>query len=165
MIKARHDRLLAALIAKLPADAAQWPRADRIAWLRMMAMAFDVVYGRSGRIQVSLEEACGDGRSINDERAATATPHGLAEHRAAAQAGPDVVQRFGAQRFYVDRDGFAMGDGRPVAVEDLPAGAILWDERVGIESGDAAAILWRDIGTSRERLPPGVTLRPVFDES
>jgi hypothetical protein len=165
MIKARHDRLLAALIAKLPADAAQWPRADRIAWLRMMAMAFDVVYGPGGSIRVSLEEACGDDRTANDDRAAIAPLHGLAEHRATAQAAPDAVQRLVAQRLYVDRDGFAMGDGRPVAMEDLPAGAILWDERVGIESGDAAAILWRDVGTSRERLPPGVTLRPVFDES
>jgi hypothetical protein len=70
-----------------------------------------------------------------------------------------------AQRFSVDRDGFAMGDGRPVAMDDLPAGVILWDERVGLECGDASAILWRDIGTSRRSLPPGVTLRPVFDES
>ena len=77
-----------------------------------------------------------------------------------AQAAPNTPQRF-----HVDRDGFAMGDGKPVAIEDLPAGAILWDERVGIECGDVASILWRDIGTSRRSLPPSVTLRPVFDES
>jgi hypothetical protein len=65
----------------------------------------------------------------------------------------------------VDRDGFAMGDGKPVAMEEVPAGTILWDERVGIECGDVAAILWRDIGTSRRSLPPGITLRSVFDES
>jgi hypothetical protein len=160
MIKAKHDRLLAALIAKLPADMAQWPRADRVAWLRMMAMAFDVVYGPCGGIRVSFDEAHDDDRSANDGRNAVAQLHERAEHRTTSKSLPGV-----AQRFYVDRDGFAMGDGRPVAMEDLPAGVILWDERVGIESGDAAAIMWRDIGTSRHSLPSGVTLRPVFDES
>jgi hypothetical protein len=58
-----------------------------------------------------------------------------------------------------------MGDGRPVAMEDLPADATLWDERTGVECGDVAAILWRDIGTSRRSLPPGVTLKPIFDAS
>jgi hypothetical protein len=158
MTRAKHDPLLAALIAKLPADADQWPRGDRIAWLQMMAMAFNVVYGPCGGIHVAPEAAC-DGRDVAEDDGATAALHGTAD-RHAAPAQPAV-----AQRFYVDRDGFAMGDGRPLAMEDLPAGAILWDERVGIESGDVNAILWRDIGTSRERLPSGVTLRPVFDES
>ncbi len=154
MTKAKHDPLLAALIAKLPAELAQWPRADRIAWLQMMAMGFNVVYGACGGIRIAPEEARGDDRS------GVALHDAPAERPATAQAAPNP-----AQRFYVDRDGFAMGDGRPIAMEDLPAGAILWDERVGVESGDAAAILWRDIGTSRRSLPPGVTLRPVFHES
>jgi hypothetical protein len=162
MTRRKHDRLLSALIAKLPADTGQWPRADRIAWLQMMAMAFDVVYGPCSAIRVADDAARGDGFSINDrgsERGAIDPLHGSAEH-AAPQHAPG-----GAQRFYVDRDGFAMGDGRPIAMEDLPANAVLWDERAGIECGDAAAILWRDIGASRRSLPPGVTLRPVFDES
>ena len=33
----------------------------------------------------------------------------------------------------------------------------------GAECGDVATILWRDIGTTRRSLPPGVTLRPVLD--
>jgi hypothetical protein len=164
MTRAKHDRLLAALIAKLPAEMAQWPRTDRVAWLRMMAMAFDVVYGPGGGIRVALEDACGDGGGIDGDRGASAMHDAMhrepPEHRPATQAPLRA-----AQRFYVDRDGFAMGDGRPIAMENLPAGAVLWDERIGLECGDPAAILWRDIGTSRERLPPGVTLRPVFDES
>jgi hypothetical protein len=158
MTKARHDPLLSALIARLPANAAQWPRVARIAWLQMMAMAFDVVYGPCDRIRVAPEEGRGDGGGVSDRPEACTLFHGPAEHRA-------PVHPAAAQRFYVDRDGFAMGDGRPVAMEDLPAGAVLWDERVGIECGDASAILWRGIGTSHERLPPDVTLRPVFDES
>jgi hypothetical protein len=154
MAKAKHDRLLAALIAKLPMEVAPWPRADRIAWLQMIAMALDVVYGPCGGIRVLAARA-----DDVDERANTPRPVS-AGHHVTAQAAPPAPQRF-----YVDRDGFAMGDGKPVAMEDLPAGIILWDERVGIECGDAAAILWRDIGTSRRSLPPGITLRPLFDES
>lgn len=157
MSKAKHDRLLVALIAKLPAEVRQWPRADRIAWLQMVALAFDVVYGPCGRIRVVPEDA---GARDGDD-SARVLHQVSAGHRVTAPAAPKNT----AQRFYVDRDGFAMADGKPVALEDLPAGAILWDERVGIECGDVGAILWRDIGTSRRSLPPSVTLRPVFDES
>jgi hypothetical protein len=157
MTRAKHDPLLAALIARLPADAWPWPCGDRIAWLQMMAMAFNVVYGPCGGIEVAA--AASDDRSAVDDGGAAAALHATAAGHAAPAAS--TLPR----RFYVDRDGFAMGDGRPVAMEDLPAGAVLWDERVGIESGDASAILWRGIGASRERLPPGVTLQPVFDES
>jgi hypothetical protein len=156
MAKAKHDRLLAALIARLPVEIAQWPRADRMAWLQMIAMAFDVVYGPCGGIRVVLQEA----RIDEEDHSANAPRQVSAAHHVTAQAAAST-----AQRFYVDRDGFAMGDGKPIAMEELPPGAILWDERVGIECGDAAAILWRDIGTSRRSLPPSVILRPVFDES
>src|SRR5260370_17307919 len=60
MAKAKRDRLLVALIAKLPMEAAQWPRADRMAWLQMIAMAFDVVYGPCSGIRVVDEGAHGD---------------------------------------------------------------------------------------------------------
>jgi hypothetical protein len=160
MTRSKHDRLLAALIAKLPAaadppEADHWPRAGRIAWLQMMAMAFDVVYGACGGIRVASGESCGDDGGMPGALTAPASRE-EAGHGAATQPAP---------RFYVDRDGFAMGDGRPIAMADLPAGAILWDERTGVECGDAGAILWRGAGTSRERLPPGVVLRPVFDET
>jgi hypothetical protein len=159
MAKAMHDPLLAALITKLPADAGRWPRPARIAWLQMMAMAFNVVYGPSGDILIAPDAAHGDGRGASGDDDANAPLPGAAD-RLFAPPQPGA-----AQRFHVDRDGFAMAGGRPVAMEELPAGAILWDERVGIESGDASAILWRGIGTTHRSLPPGVTLRPVFDES
>jgi hypothetical protein len=161
MIKAKHDRLLVALIAKLPIEIARWPRADRIAWLQMVAMAFDVVYGPSGGIRVVPDESRAGGADQTPNTSGNVSADNVsAAQPVTAEAAPDKPQRF-----YVDRDGFAMGDGRPVAIGDLPAGAILWDERVGVERGDGAAILWRDIGTSRRSLPLGVTLRPMFDAS
>jgi len=150
MTKAKHDRLLVALIAKLPTETTPWPRADRIVWLQMMALAFDVVYGPCSGVRIGPAEA-GGGRA---DQTATAPPH-----------VPEAARLRTPQRFYVDRDGFAMGDGRPVAMEDLPVDATLWDERTSVECGDVAAILWRDIGTSRRSLPPGVTLKPIFDAS
>jgi len=161
MTKPKRDRLLAALIAKLPAETEPWPCADRIAWLRMMAMAFDVIYGPCEGVRVAPVEASEATRADEADQAATA-PH----HAPAEPAPPGTPQRF-----YVDRDGFAMGafdngsTARPIAMEDLPAGATLWDERAGMECGDVAAILWRGIGASRRSLPPGVTLKPAFGAS
>jgi len=161
MAKAKHDRLLAALIARLPTGTEPWPRAERIAWLRMMALAFDVIHGPCGGVRIVPAEA---GESIS---AGQSDHPATAPHPAPAAAAPLAMP----QRFYVDRDGFAMAafdsgsGGRPIAMEDLPAGATLWDERAGIECGDAAAILWRDIGATRRSLPPGVTLKPAFDPS
>jgi len=150
MTKAKHDRLLVALLTKLPTAMAPWPRADRIAWLQMTAMAFDVIYGPCGGVRVIAGEAC-DGKI--DQTAPT-------QHSRIEAAPPSAPRRF-----YVDRDGFAMGDGKPISMEELPAGAIVWDERAGAECGDVTAILWRDVGTSRRSLPPDIILRPVFEAS
>jgi hypothetical protein len=144
-----HDRLLAALIAKLPSSTEPWMREDRVAWLRMMAMAFDVVYGPCGEIRIASEAA---------PAAMAIAPAPVAS--AAIGATDDTEPA--PCRFYVDHDGFAMADERPIAMEDLPANATLWDERSGIECGDVAAILWRDTGATRRSLPPGVILKAAM---
>jgi hypothetical protein len=156
MTKARQDRLLAALIAKLPAGQAPWRCDQRVAWLRMMATAFDVVYGPCAPVAIAPADA--------REDAPAADLAGPAPRPAAAPAA-GVLSRPGppVRRFIVDHDGFAMGDGHPLAIEDLPEGATLWDERTGLECGDVTAILWRDIGTTRRSLPPGVTLKPATE--
>jgi hypothetical protein len=149
MAQSKHDRLLAALIGKLPAEKTQWRRDDRIAWLWMMALAFDVVYGPCGGIRIA-----------SDEDAA------IADAPSQAAISPPDAQNETISvptRFYVDRDGFAMGDGRPLALDDLPAYATLWDERTGGEAGDIATILWRDVGTTRRNLPLGVMLKPALN--
>lgn len=150
-MKQRRDRLLAALIAKLPA-AGLWDSRERIAWLRMMATAFDVAYGAGAPIRITPMSAP-DG---NAAPGCAALPESSLPAGAGAIALPP-------RRFYVDRDGFAMADGKPIAAKDLPENATLWDERVGLECGDLTTILWRDIGTTRQGLPPGVTLITAAD--
>jgi hypothetical protein len=156
MTKARQDRLLAALIAKLPAGQAPWRRDERVAWLRMMATAFDVVYGPCAPVVI----APADTR----EDASAADLSGPVPRPAVAPAADALSRpRPPARRFTVDHDGFATGDGQPIAIEELPEGATLWDERTGLECGDVTAILWRDIGTTRRSLPLGVTLKPATE--
>jgi hypothetical protein len=154
MTKARQDRLLAALIAKLPAGQAPWRRDQRVAWLRMMATAFDVVYGPCAPVAIAPADSREDAPAAGFD---DLTP------RPVSAAGALSRPRPPARRFTVDHDGFAMGDGQPIAIEDLPEGATLWDERTGLECGDVTAILWRDIGTTRRSLPPGVTLKPAAE--
>src|SRR5260370_17126613 len=111
MGKGEGDGLLVALIAKLPMEAARWPRADRIAWLQMIAMALDVVYGPCGGIRVVAEGTHGDeaGHGPNAPRPVSAG------HHVTPQAAP-----LPPQRFFVDRAGFSMADPKPVPTWALP---------------------------------------------
>jgi hypothetical protein len=148
MAARKRDRLLTALIGKLPPEKTPWSRDDRISWLWMMALAFDVVYGPCCGIRIEPEHI---GETLSADGAVVMLRHGN---------GTNVpVER----NFYIDRDGFAMGNGQPIGIEDLPPNITLWDERTGIERGDIASILWRDIGTTRRSLPTGITLRPASD--
>ena len=45
------DPLIAALIQKLPPNG-KWPAADRVVWLKMATMAFDLAYGRDAEIEI-----------------------------------------------------------------------------------------------------------------
>lgn len=45
MARSKSDPLIAALIAKLPPAGDEWPVDRQIAWLKMTAQAFGVVYG------------------------------------------------------------------------------------------------------------------------
>ena len=45
MPRRKTDPLLSALISKLPAGGADWPVEQRKAWLALMEMAFNTVYG------------------------------------------------------------------------------------------------------------------------
>src|SRR5260370_36053260 len=111
MGKGEGDGLLVALIAKLPMEAARWPRADRIAWLQMIAMALDVVYGPCGGIRVVAEGTQGDeaGHSAKAPRPVSAG------HQGTAQAPPPAPRSV-----YVGRHRFASAAARPVSMRELP---------------------------------------------
>ena len=46
------DPLIAALISKLPASGTPWPVADRVMWLNMISMAFQMAYGQEPLIEI-----------------------------------------------------------------------------------------------------------------
>ena len=54
-----NDPLIQAVIQKLPPKS-PWPLADRVTWIRMLVMAFDVAYGIEGPIVV--------GQPVHDDK-------------------------------------------------------------------------------------------------
>lgn len=47
------DPLIAALIQKLPQRGEKWPAPERVMWLQMMSMAFQMAYGAVSQIQIA----------------------------------------------------------------------------------------------------------------
>jgi hypothetical protein len=152
MVKAPalDNALIRAVVAELPAPAKDgFPAFQRKSWIAMALHAFDVVYGAS---------------SPRADYDAVGTDHAIgpvkAEFKPQEPMFPAEVEK-ARKRFYVDHDGFAMVDGQPLAFNDLPSIVTLYDERSGIEAGDAGAILWKDVGTVKTGLPAGVRLVPA----
>ena len=152
------NALLRALIAELPKPEKDgFSQPARESWITMARHAFDVVYGP---VQIPLRLVTGS----------MAAPIGQTTRFVPGNTGFTASQcapggtGATASRYYVDLDGFAMRDGQPLALNDLPSGVILWDERSGIEAGDADAILWKDIGAVRTGLPAGVRLVPSIEK-
>jgi hypothetical protein len=141
---AMKDTLLAAVVAKLPEPGSAFTSAEREAWFDMMRKAVDVAYGPVPDGAIPLLK-----RNAEVER--------LFQRDAAPDAAP--AARIAPARFYIDHDGFALRDGHPIDPTDLPASAILWDERTGIDHGNADAIMWKTSGSNRQPLPAGVQLR------
>jgi len=54
-----QDQLIQALIQKLP-QSGKWPAQDRAIWLKMATMAFDLVYGRDGEIDIKTRDPQSD---------------------------------------------------------------------------------------------------------
>jgi hypothetical protein len=50
------DPLIAALIQKLPPEG-PWPVDERVTWLKMLAMAFQITYGQEAEIRITKEAA------------------------------------------------------------------------------------------------------------
>ena len=121
------DPLLAALIGKLPPSGASWSVEQRTAWLKMMWMAFDVVYGEGGATEIP---------QFLGARADAAVPRREAT-RAPIADGPYAAANLGSsrrasdQRFLIDLDGIAFGPSGQIDLADLPAGEMVWDFRPG----------------------------------
>lgn len=118
------DPLIAALIAKLPAPGANFSADEQKAWLRMMAMAFGVVYG--GDVAASLED---NGKNPPVTRAAPSAP----------KPKPSFP-------FIIDAEGFVRrGNGNKARVKPDEITDTIYDLR-GMD-GDLRAIVWADDST------------------
>lgn len=131
----RLDPLLAALIEKLPAGGEEWPATERRAWLQMMGMAFDVVYGICDRVLV-----VGASGSMAVEATYEATGDGsmrLTSVKPAEQPRPGNAP----YQFYIDLAGYVMkGDGSR-CMPDEAKGWTIYDVR---GEADLNAIIWAD---------------------
>jgi hypothetical protein len=54
------DPLIAALIQKLPDSGTDWPIDDRVMWLQMISMAFQMAYGQKDVIKITKETTTKD---------------------------------------------------------------------------------------------------------
>ena len=172
---ARPNPMIAAVLKEVPGP--ESTRAQRISWLRMIALAMDTVYGAAdGAIDIPDFIDAGvwprtatipdrfllNGepvRVVATEPAASARPGKqviippgmppLQPASAPPVAGLTLVRT----RFFIDRQGIARSDpgGAPANFED-GRGEIWFDERG--ESGDLGAILWADGST-------GVAGKPI----
>ena len=119
MARTKADPLIAALIAKLPPAGEEWPVDRQIAWLKMMAQAFGVVYGGDAVARMETQEA---------EAPKAAPP-------------PPPKPRKPNYRFVIDEKGFVKrGNGQRVMPSDIDA------EVVDLSNGtvDMRQIIWAD---------------------
>lgn len=135
------DPLLGALIAKLPANGTAWSKADRVNWLRMFVMASNLAYGDAPGITVTDVEERAPLRFAPKPVSIEEVPAAAAEASAAS-----------SHVFVIDGDGFAMRDGMPINPEDIPSGAVIWDERRTAERGDLESVYWK-AGGIRKPVP------------
>jgi hypothetical protein len=143
---AEPDPVLAALIAKLPPTGSIWPAAKRAAWLKMVHMAFDLVYDGEDGEAVELPSFL----QASAPAAAAAAPE---------PAPPAPAMKASPFTFLIDREGYARrGDGTRINPVEVGTG-VLYDERG--EAGDFAAIIWAD---DSRGVPAGLQLdiSPAF---
>lgn len=134
----RRDPVIAALIAKLPAEGGRFDRAMRINWLRMIAMAFDGAFGVEPPFSIDtaalVRAVYPSGGSMSETPSSPAAPPAPIT----APAEPDEI------RYYVDANGFARVEpgNQRIKPFDVPVGSTLEDEREG--EGELDTIKWAD---------------------
>lgn len=129
----RRDPVIAALIAKLPAEGAEFNRALRVNWLRQIAMAFDGAYGVQLQIFIDVDPP----HIVPGRDTVMDLPNPIAA-RPAPIAGPAEL------RYFIDSEGFARKSPGNVRIKpfEVPPEAVLEDEREG--EGDLDTIKWSD---------------------
>lgn len=140
------DPLLAALIGKLP-PGGPFPGEQRAAWLKMMGMAFDVVYGVAEDMPNFLGVVSGP---VGGNMRPASAP-------LAPAAAPARAKHVGHD-FYIDEGGCALNAaGVPVLIEDVPPDTIIFDYRPVVtgEFRDVASIAWADGTRGATGLAPG----------
>lgn len=140
--------LIAAVVWQLPKDG-PFSAEQRTAWLKMAAMAFDVVYGP---VDAAMIVPIG-----TDARPGAVNWQGAA--RAVADAPVPGREAHAGHKFYIGADGTACNAaGEPVLKSDVPADEMIFDYRaVGAgEFRDTAGIRWADGETGVGGLEPGV---------
>jgi hypothetical protein len=141
--------LLVALIAELPARGGDFGRAEREAWLRMMATGFDVVYGPLG-VATALP-------SIGELQAAAGAP----VERGAGQVAPaaPAASKHAGHAFFIAHDGTVCdASGAAVQIGDVPEDETIFDYRpVTGDFRDLDSIVWADGATGRHGIAAGVS--------
>lgn len=133
---ARPNPLIAAVLKEIPGAAST--RAQRLSWLRMIAMSMDTVYGAADGGPIDLPDFLGGGPSGGGEAAAA-----LTAAVAAAPTPKPAVRLVEAPRFFIDHAGAARRapSMEPINPDELN-GQPLFDDRG--EYGDLGSILWAD---------------------
>lgn len=156
---AHGDPLIDALIDKLPPKGTRWPIDERLVWLRMATMAFDLAYGIEAPIAIAIEGVprVMDGRVLAAEHVA----RGMGE-TAAPPANPEGLKlgpRLGKKReadqvIVICLDGMIWKRDKQITPKELGPGDQIWDFRPGDQPLDA--VVWGDGETY-----PGIKLPPL----
>lgn len=142
IVSGKDDPLLAALIDKLPKPGA-WTAEGRTAWLKMVAMAFDVVYGPVDGVEIP--------EFLSERRpaplriaAAIELPANGLPPNATVWTDEKIAEARGkvGPAFYIDDRGFARKAGGERVLASDVSGAVLYDQRG--EQADLGAIVWAD---------------------
>jgi len=132
---ARPNALVAAVLKEVPGAAST--RAQRIAWLKMIAMAIDTAYGADGDA-IDLPSFLGGG--LSDVAPAASATSAVAS---SAPPKPQLVRVVEPPRFFIDFAGAARHAPSMEAINpEQVAGETLFDDRG--EHGDLGSILWAD---------------------
>jgi hypothetical protein len=161
---AKRHALIAALYAELgDEEPGSFTVEKRLAWLRMMAMAFDRAYGIEAPIEVAIAGVprvmMADAQRVEVPAAAPLTlpqflpPSNDGVYAAARLGKPRVAD----QRYLVDLDGVAFGPRGQIDPADIPSGEYLWDFRAG--EPDLAAVTWASGAVEQASLPALTVLR------